>query len=287
MAMELLTRSLRAANLLIRSPGGFLRRLHAQARPDWKGTIAIGGVRFEVDLALDPTMRKMYCGSYETDVIDVLRRILRPGDIFVDVGANVGYLSAVALELVGEHGQVHAFEPVPRYFRRLERLAAANPRYSLHVNPVALGSETGAASIAVTSLPNIGWNTMVPSFMSAEGTLETITVPVTTLSDYLDGHALVEVALVKIDTEGFELPVLRGFRRFLSACERRPVIVAEVAPAAYEKLGTELAELVRLMHGLGYQTRSLDGRHAPDLTTLTVTTNVLFVPNATGAPGPH
>jgi len=100
------------------------------------------------------------------------------GDVFVDVGANIGYISAIALGLVGQSGVVHSFEPVPDYFMRLKNIPAANRGYRHIVNQCALGERDGSAKIAVTNTSNIGWNTMVPKFMSAETTKEKIEVPV-------------------------------------------------------------------------------------------------------------
>ena len=62
----------------------------------------------------------MYYGSYAVPIVETMKRTLRPGDTFLDVGANIGYLSAIAAGLVGVTGQVHCFEPVPDYFRESE-----------------------------------------------------------------------------------------------------------------------------------------------------------------------
>src|SRR5258705_3937434 len=86
----------------------------------------IGGVRFECDLTLDARVADMLFAAYEPDEIAVLERYLKPGDVFVDVGANIGYLTAVGASLVGPTGPVHSFQPMPEYFQRLESLRAPN-----------------------------------------------------------------------------------------------------------------------------------------------------------------
>src|SRR3954447_2803236 len=217
--MSSCSRATRASRLLVTDPHAFWARARSIVggggpEPTPRGRVRridMQGVRFDVDLDLDPRMRKMARGTYEPEVSALLRRLLREGDVLIDVGANIGYLSAVGLGSVGRSGAVHAFEPVPRYLERLRSLAALNPSRHLRVNGLALGDEPGHAAIAVTSLANIGWNTMVPGFMAADHVAEIVEVPVTTLDAYVSEHDLHNVRVVTIDTEGFEFPVLRGF----------------------------------------------------------------------------
>lgn len=100
----------------------------------------LGGIMFEVDLEPDPTGIMMYLGLYEPVTVRTMRRFLTAGDTFIDVGANVGYLSALGAAMVGPGGQVHCFEPVPRYFARLRRLAELNPGYVIVPTWAALGT---------------------------------------------------------------------------------------------------------------------------------------------------
>src|SRR6202008_2152616 len=142
--------------------------------------------------------------------VALLQRVLAPGDVFVDVGANIGYFTAVAAASVGRAGEVHAFEPVPRYFERLDALRRSNPEHRLHVYAEALGDAEGSAEIRVTRERNIGWKTLLPGLMRAEETGHTHTVRVRCLDHYLAERGVGRVALIKIDVEGYELPVLRG-----------------------------------------------------------------------------
>jgi FkbM family methyltransferase len=276
-------RAVRAGRLLLTDPRAFATRLDARLRGRPKprsGPIAVNGVRFNIDLGLDPRMRQMYLGTYQHTVTRLLKRFLREGDTFVDVGANVGYISAFGLGLVGRAGEVHAFEPVPRYFERLRRVQADNPSLRLHVNGTALGAEPGVATIAVTNLPNMGWNTMVPDFMNEQVVAERIKVPVTTLDDYLADKQIRRVRLVKIDVEGYELPVLRGFARTLRALEEPPILVVEIAPGAAAKLGVSRDELPRFMRALDYECLDVTLASRIDASDLQRTTDVVFVPRA-------
>jgi len=74
-----------------------------------------GCVRFEyksLPFLDDGDFRAMLTQSYDINLCDILREVLNPGDIVIDVGANVGYISAVAASFVGSSGEVYGFEPL-------------------------------------------------------------------------------------------------------------------------------------------------------------------------------
>lgn len=242
------------------------------------GLIKVNGINFHIDLELDPTMSSMYFGFYSYPLTSILRKLLREGDTFIDVGANVGYISAFALGLVGKSGSVHAFEPVPQNLARLRKVQEDNPDYSLHVNGVAVGEREGKASIAVTNLHNIGWNTMVPDFMSKDTIREEIEVRVIRLTDYLSANGVWNLCLVKIDTEGFEFPVMKGFLEYLHKVKKLPILIIEIAPSAYPKLGSTCGDFVHFMSELGYVSRSIDCAHDVQIDRLDKTTDVVFFP---------
>jgi FkbM family methyltransferase len=273
------------ARLLGLDPGLALHyiryRVHAPRTSPVTVARVNGRVNFEFDLALDPEVRAMCSGVYEVWTLRALRAWLQPNDTFVDVGANIGFISAYAASVVGPGGQVHSFEPVPAYYVRLQEMASRNPGYALRVNNCALGEDEGTSSIAVTSLPNIGWNTMVSGFMSRETTREVIPVKMRRLDEYLQENGIEKVAMVKIDVEGFEMPVLRGLQRFLerTSVADRPVLLVEVAPKAYPLLHISILQLEEFLSAFGYATQTLDrpGRRVR-VTDLTETTNILCVP---------
>jgi FkbM family methyltransferase len=201
----------------------------------------------------------------------MMRRIIRPGDTVIDVGANVGYLAAVAAALVGPDGSVHAFEPEPRLHAELADLARRNPRYGIVANACALGAEHGEATLAVSG-DNIGWNTLVPEFMAAPR--ETHRVEVIPFDEYADRHGLARVSFVKIDTEGFEYQVLSGMRRFLA--RERPVIHCEIAPTAFPRLGIDSTGFAALLDELGYDVT--DRRRPVAIAGLTRTSDAVLLP---------
>lgn len=270
----------RAGRLLREDPGALLRkawhrtllRMDLPLDPFW--TASVGGARIRLDLR-DDTQRAMFAERYESPEVGFLREALHPGETLIDVGANIGYLSAVALGQVGPAGQVHAFEPAPVYFERLRSLSAINPRHRFRALNAAVGETEGTLLLQLSNNGNIGWNTLVDGLMPETQIREKVRVPVRPLDDYIREMRIPRVHLVKIDSEGFEFPVLKGMRTCLE--DHRPSVLCEVAPAAYPILGLHLGGLGRFLKEVGYRAKTLS-RQPLDLEGLESTTNVLFLP---------
>jgi FkbM family methyltransferase len=274
-------RAATAKTLLVRNPRMFVEtsRLALRAlRPAPKNPVSrtINGVRFEFDFELGPEVKHMFYGYYEYPTVRAMRALLKRGDTFIDVGANIGYISAVAMGLVGGAGSVYSFEPVPSYFDRLVRLADANPTFPITPEPVALGESSGTAFIEVSN-DNIGWNSAIRGWMPAEVVAETVEVPIRRLDEYLQEAAISTPALIKVDTEGFDFLVLRGMSGFLERTSHRPPIISEVAPDGLAIIGTTVSEFWAYMAGWGYQAASLIDGSAVAAEDVAETMNVLFV----------
>lgn len=272
----------KAALLLASNPGLFFRMAVAKASthrhiPQLPVRKEVNGVWFELDLEEYWGTAAMYHGSYSLVLVDTMKRILRPGDTFLDVGANIGYMSAIGAGLVGTQGQVHSFEPIPRYFQRLQKMTEMNPEYSIFANPYAAGPENKTASANITT--EVGQNTLVDHYVKDDIVRDHVDVSVIRLDEYLERKAINSVKLIKIDTEGYEFPVLLGLQHFFEKTNKLPAIICEVCPRAYPLLGQKLADLARYMTQFGYEARNIIApSRAVDLTALWHIDDVLFLP---------
>ena len=178
--------------------------------------------------------------DHEPVVKEFLLTRFRPGEVFVDVGANVG---AYSLRAASQGMSVHAFEPNPGNVRILRRNSEING-LTIDLHECALGSSEGTANLSAGG---------AASKISAEGEL---TVPVRTL----DSFHLPRVDLLKIDVEGYELEVLRGAVETLE--RSHPAIMIEMHHWAGAQ---KEAALFEILAGLGYGFEYLDrypqGRH--------------------------
>ncbi len=150
-------------------------------------------------------------------------RYLRPGDPFIDVGANIGYYSLLA-SLVNEQAPVLALEPHPIASRRLQENASINSFGNIRVRAVAVGRISGTANLTSDLVEQNRIS------VGNENAVATVAVPVVTLDATLpqEGIDPADVRLVKIDTEGFEVNVLAGAHDLLEA-RPGPVWLVELA----------------------------------------------------------
>jgi FkbM family methyltransferase len=278
--MRTLVQASKAAQILTSNPRLFSKmaaaRISARRRmPQLPAKKQMNGIWFEFDsIHATPAM---YFGSYGLALVDLMQRFLLPGSTFLDVGANIGYLSAVGAGLVGKTGQVHSFEPIPAYFRRVQRLAELNPEYTIVANPVAAGETEGTAQAEVSTEP--GENTLVPNFTSEAAVKERLQVSVVRLDNYIAAKKVSKVALIKIDTEGYEFPVLLGLERFLESAAQLPAILCEIDPRAFAALGHKASDLTAYMARFGYEARQVvNPSRAMDIANLTHVDDVLLLP---------
>ncbi len=186
-------------------------------------------------------------------------------------------MAAYALGLVGKTGEVHAFEPVPKCFAKLLNIKQNNPSYHLYANEAALGEKEGVATISVCNQKNIGWNSLVPEFLPVDAIGEKIEVSVTKLDNYLFDNNIEEIRAIKIDAEGYEFPILKGMRQYLSKSNQRPILIVEITPLAYSLLNVSLQELSDLLSGFGYIAFSTGFRRKIDITSIRTNTDVMFI----------
>ncbi len=150
----------------------------------------------------------LYCGLHEFWEMAYVLHAVSSEDLFVDVGANVGSYTVLACAAKGAKGI--CFEPVPATYKRLLDNISLNSLIG-RVEALNVGLAESSGELAFTSEENCT-NHVVPSELGGGG-LKTVRVPVTTLDEALEGRL---PSVMKIDVEGFELPVIRGSRATLS-----------------------------------------------------------------------
>lgn len=165
-----------------------------------------------------------WLGLYEYSMQYALSKVLRPGDVFYDIGANLGFLTLVGRNLVGPGGQVFAFEPYSRVSQVLLRNSEANGFENVHLIQAAVGKKTGKAEF-VTQAGSMGHLKgaidVLPSQYSHQG--ESFTVDLIAIDDFVQAHPVPQV--VKIDIEGAEIEALEGMTHLIEASG--PVILGE------------------------------------------------------------
>ncbi|MGZ3459411.1 MAG: FkbM family methyltransferase [Archangium sp.] len=213
------------------------------------------GYRMRLDVS-EFIQRQIYLGSFERQETGWVRRWLKPGSTFVDVGANVGYFTLLASSLVGSAGRVCACEPSVRAFQRLEATLRDNAISQARAFNFALGAEPGTLNLYFTS-PTVTNHT--PSMVAQEGA-RSVPVRVRTLDECLEEWGLERVDILKIDVEGFEPQVLAGAGKAL-ATGRIRAILCEFNDHWLRSNGSSAAELYAWIRGHRY--RDIGGDREP------------------------
>jgi FkbM family methyltransferase len=207
-------------------------------------------------------------GARDPAIWAFIRRRLGPGSVFVDAGANIGTYTCPAARLVGPTGRVIAFEPHPVTYGYLSRNVEANGLSQVRALHLALGEAPG--QIEIVSVANPGENHVAATGEHGSGAAA---VAMATLDDALAGQEIGPVDYLKIDVEGFELPVLRGARRTIAAS---PAIVVqtELQDQHANRYGFRIEEIASLLSELGLRPhlphgdghlRAADGRLRGDV----------------------
>jgi FkbM family methyltransferase len=161
-------------------------------------------------------------GQYEPHVTAVFRREVKQGMRVLDVGANCGYFSFLALALAGPTGHVWAVEPNAGNIRLLEIAKRANGAANLTIVPAAAGLAFGSAKLNVAQS-----NGMVSQLTTAIEDAANATLVCQIALDALFSE-VDRLDFVKIDVEGGEYVALKGLERALDRCH--PKIVSEFSP---------------------------------------------------------
>ena len=148
-----------------------------------------------------------YIGDLDRKVSIVCRRIVRPNDTVLDVGANYGLVSVLLSQLVGSGGTVHAFELNPAVLAYLEQTVDQNPVSNVRLHRFGLGSESAEMTLTVPDR-NSGAGSLVRRAPRAESSQYTVNIRM--LDDVLDEFPSERISIMKIDVEGFEASVLKG-----------------------------------------------------------------------------
>jgi FkbM family methyltransferase len=198
--------------------------------------------------------------SFESDVANLLVRTLGAGDVAVDIGANIGFLTVLAAMLVGPSGHVVAFEPDPENLARLRANLAHNECQNVTVIEKAVTNQVGDIEFFINSDDSGGnalWDpAQYPGNVKCVANPIRLTVPGTTLDAEWERLRLPAPKVIKIDTEGAEQRVLEGMRDLLSRQKPR-FVVAELHMFGLAKMGCSQESLRGFMGGLGYSTFGL------------------------------
>jgi len=205
--------------------------------------------RYGFYLMIDPVKdsgveRSIYnTGTYEKGTLFVIGNILKEGDTFVDVGANIGLMSLFATGIVKDTGKIIAFEPNPETMRILKYNIELNNASNIETSYYALGKEEKEAKVYDRWDYNRGSATLI----KPEIETDSYDVHVIPLNNYFQKEPAIR--LIKIDVEGYELEALMGAGNILAG-KSPPMLIVECSEMRENTSKEGSVELYEFLKGV-------------------------------------
>jgi FkbM family methyltransferase len=180
----------------------------------------------------------LYGEQFRAQDLQFLLELLRPGDTFIDVGANIGTHTICIGANLGASTKVYSFEPHPRIYSYLKKNVALNKLHNIHHFNVALGETEGMVTLSDDMLDDRNY------IVSAS---DGFSIPLRSLDSF--GCMLTGFPIVKLDVEGYELPVLKGASRTLKGIR---FLYLEVGDRHSKRFGYSAWELMEFLRQMGW-----------------------------------
>jgi len=183
-------------------------------------------------------------GTFEPTETKVMSHVLKADDIFFDVGANIGWYSTFAAQLL-KKGKVYAFEPIKVVAQSLSSNISINRFDNVLVENLALANENGDAEI---NFDNDNWG--LSSLKAINNSKEKLIIQVRKLDDYVSENKIKNITVIKCDIEGAEHLFLKGAENTLKRFS--PIIFMEVSPKNLSTFDVTPVEINKKLTSLGY-----------------------------------
>jgi FkbM family methyltransferase len=196
---------------------------------------------------------QIYVENFEEWERDFVFRFLRPGDVFLDAGANLGLFSLIAASRVGPVGQVHAVEPARTAFKMLVENVSLNRFENVKCHNLAFSDRDEERPLHVCGDGFFAWSSFgkpVGDAAYVEQTDELIKC--VALDGFVDSNRISCIDLMKVDVEGWEHRLFSGGRKVLSRSDA-PVLMVEFSDATAANCNSSCALLRTTLESLGFR----------------------------------
>ncbi len=192
-------------------------------------------------------------GSYEPNEVEILKKLIRPGDIVLDVGAHIGHHTLTMARLVGTKGKVVAFEPDPFNFVILEKNITANKYSNIVAIKKGIAESTKKEGGIFYYPKDNKAGSMIEDLTKPKG--QTIKIDTVSLDDFIENNLDSKVDFIKIDVDGGEHFVIEGMR---STLKKNPlVLLMEFNPNEMRNSGYNPEKDFELLQSNGFKIYSL------------------------------
>lgn len=220
-----------------------------------------GEFKFNIDTTYPMESTVWLSGVYDRTTTEFLKTVLRPDDVFLDIGANCGALTLVAASRI-QTGHIYAFEPAPVISLRLQQNIQSNPGLSDRVTVVPLGIGPTRGELFYQEDLNFRGNGSL--FNQGDTRVE-----VWTLDEWIHVHDIPKVNVIKVDVEGMEYGIFLGSKALLN--RDHPLIYFETMPNNLTGKSHTITDIYQYLSELGYRivnpsqpSKAVDWQHPPN-----------------------
>jgi FkbM family methyltransferase len=186
-------------------------------------------------------------GTYEDEINKLIRISLKPGNIALDIGANIGLQSIRMSQCTGAEGKVYAFEPLAHLQEKFSNNIKLNKANNIKLFPFALANEESTADFKISKNT---WNQGTFSIGNNDGGPDTQCVIIKIADNVPEIKELSRLDLVKIDVEGFEYQVLQGLKQTID--KYKPRIIFEYDSNYWLTNGQNMNDCFNFLNELHY-----------------------------------
>lgn len=229
-------------------------------------------------MLLNPTehiqQQLFWYGHYEKELGELLKKVVRPGDVFLDLGANIGYFSLL-VAINSPSANIISFEPVKDLFQNMNDNISLNNIKNISTINAAAGEINEEKDLFISTPDNSGMS----SFHQPEnysGKKES--VKVVSIDEWFKTSALSKIDIIKLDIEGSELAALKGMKEVLQ--KQKPILIVEVNPETLLMFNLKPSDLYDYLNQLnfeGFLVLENDSFARLSQCEINQTTNVLFI----------
>ena len=193
-------------------------------------------------------------GTYEELESKIMEEKIEMGNIVVDVGANIGLHTLNMARIVGNTGQVFAFEPDPSNFEILKKNVKINNYKNIILEQKAVGDKHGRTTLYQSDHP--GKHRIFPQTEQAKSEIQ---VELTNLDNYFDSDMIDKINFIKIDVEGLEFSVLKGMKNILKNSKKIKILF-EFMPENTMEVGFTPIELLNYLTSNNFKLYCMDDK---------------------------